>query len=70
MEVFEETVRVLTRFKSESGEVTSGLLELPVDVTSDKLQLICNALLKQVFLFLTNSNKEICKLAYLVSLYF
>ena len=51
MDITEDTVRVLTRFNSETGEVISGLLELPVDVTVDKLQLICNALLKQVFKF-------------------
>lgn len=40
--------RVLARFKSDSGElVPGGLLDLPVDVTVDKLQLICNALLQE-----------------------
>jgi hypothetical protein len=48
MEGEKETVRVLSRFKSETGEEISSLLDLPLDVTADKLQLICNALLKQV----------------------
>jgi NLE (NUC135) domain. len=50
MEGEQETVRVLSRFKSETGEEVSSLLDLPLDVTADKLQLICNALLKQVSL--------------------
>ena len=41
---------MLSRFKSETGEEISSLLDLPLDVTVDKLQLICNALLKQVSL--------------------
>jgi len=48
MESEQEPVRVLSRFKSETGEEMSSLLDLPLDVTVDKLQLICNALLKQV----------------------
>jgi len=43
-----EVKRVLSRFKSDTGEVLSGgLLDLPVDITVDKLQAICNALLQQ-----------------------
>ncbi|XP_049937388.1 notchless protein homolog 1 [Schistocerca serialis cubense] len=42
-----ETRMILTRFKSETGEVLGNLLDLPIDITVDKLQLICNALLKQ-----------------------
>lgn len=45
----ENTIRrVLSRFKSESGEVIEGLLDLPIDVTVSNLQRMCNALLKQV----------------------
>lgn len=40
--------RVLSRFKSESGEVLEGLLDLPVDVSVTNLQRMCNALLNQV----------------------
>lgn len=40
--------RILSRFKSDTGEVLpGGLLDLPGDVTVDKLQAICNALLQQ-----------------------
>ena len=43
----EEVKRVLSRFKSDAGEVLpGGLLDLPVNVTIDKLQLIVNALLQ------------------------
>ncbi|XP_029175759.1 notchless protein homolog 1 [Nylanderia fulva] len=39
---------VASRFKSDTGEVLSGgLIELPVNVTVNKLQDICNALLQQ-----------------------
>jgi ribosome assembly protein 4 len=48
MEGGKEIVRVLSRFKSENGEEMSSVLDLPLDVTVDKLQLICNALLQQV----------------------
>ncbi|XP_046998916.1 notchless protein homolog 1 [Schistocerca americana] len=47
MEPKSETRMILTRFKSETGEVLGNLLDLPIDITVDKLQLICNALLKQ-----------------------
>lgn len=43
----EEIKRVLSRFKSDSGEVLpGGLLDLPINVTVDKLQLIVNSLLQ------------------------
>jgi hypothetical protein len=48
MEEEREGGRVLSRLKSETGEEISSILDLPVDVTVDKLQLICNALLKEV----------------------
>ncbi|XP_076397285.1 notchless protein homolog 1 [Megachile rotundata] len=42
-----ENKRVLARFKSDQGEVLSGgLLDLPTNITVDKLQAICNALLQ------------------------
>ncbi|KAM0737121.1 Notchless protein-like protein 1 [Formica fusca] len=41
-------VKIASRFKSDTGEVLpGGLLELPVNVTINKLQDICNALLQQ-----------------------
>lgn len=43
--------RVLSRFKSESGEVLEGLLDLPIDVSVTNLQRMCNALLNQVRLY-------------------
>lgn len=56
-----EAPRVLTRFKSETGEVTENLLDLPLDIAVDKLQLICNALLQQdentPYIFFVNDNE-------------
>lgn len=42
-----EVKRVLSRFKSDTGEILpGGLLDLPINITIDKLQAICNALLQ------------------------
>lgn len=40
------TERVLTQFKSEAGELVGVPIELPLDITVDKLQLICNAIIE------------------------
>lgn len=37
---------VLTQLKSETGELFGTPFDIPIDITSDKLQLICNALLQ------------------------
>ncbi|KZC15080.1 Notchless protein like protein 1 [Dufourea novaeangliae] len=42
-----EIKRILSRFKSDTGEILpGGLLDLPINITIDKLQAICNALLQ------------------------
>lgn len=37
---------VLTQFKSETGELIGSAFDIPIEITADKLQLICNALLQ------------------------
>lgn len=39
---------VQAKFKSDTGEETGAPLELPLNITRDQLQLICNALLEEV----------------------
>jgi hypothetical protein len=63
MEDQKETLRVLSRFKSDTGEEMSSVLDLPVDATVGTLQLICNALLKQVsvgFMIVTQRTELFC----------
>lgn len=40
---------IQARFKSDTGEEIGSPLDLPLKITRDQLQLICNALLVQVF---------------------
>ncbi|XP_048757057.1 notchless protein homolog 1-like [Ostrea edulis] len=37
--------RILAQFKSENGDVTGNAFDLPLNITAEKLQLICNAML-------------------------
>lgn len=39
---------VQARLKSDTGEETGSPLDLPLNITKDQLQLICNALLQEV----------------------
>lgn len=40
--------RILAQFKSENGDVTGNAFDLPLNITAEKLQLICNAMLTNV----------------------
>ena len=55
------TERILTQFSDESGQQIGTPLDIPLDVTADKLQLICNAILDEdqsvPFLFFVGDNE-------------
>lgn len=43
----EEVAHILAQFISESGELLESPIDLPLDITAENLQLICNALIKK-----------------------